>query len=131
MNSALIITCGPLLGDFGGIMLRLTIFGRFSAAGADGADIPLKSQRARALLAYLALPPGKLRSREEIMALLWSERGEAKFSKSLISSAYPGVVLTIFTSDAFTCEKPIKHNETKTPPKINPIEKPFLMTALL
>ncbi len=64
-------------------MLRLTIFGRFSAAGADGADIPLKSQRARALLAYLALPPGKVRSREEIMALLWSERGEAQARASL------------------------------------------------
>ncbi len=64
-------------------MLRLTLFGRFSAAGVDGAEIPLKSQRARALLAYLALPPGKLRSREEIMALLWSERGEAQARASL------------------------------------------------
>ncbi len=64
-------------------MLRLTIFGRFSATGADGAEIPLKSQRARALLAYLALPPGKVRSREEIMALLWSERGDAQARASL------------------------------------------------
>jgi TolB-like protein/Tfp pilus assembly protein PilF len=64
-------------------MLRLTLFGGFSAAGADGAEIPLKSQKAKALLAYLALPPGKARSREQIMALLWSERGDAQARASL------------------------------------------------
>jgi adenylate cyclase len=64
-------------------MLRLTLFGGFSLAGADGAEIPLKSQKAKALLAYLALPPGKARSREEIMALLWSDRGEAQARASL------------------------------------------------
>ncbi len=64
-------------------MLRLTLFGGFSAAGADGAEIRLKSRKAKALLAYLALPPGKSRSREEIMALLWSDRGEAQARASL------------------------------------------------
>ncbi len=64
-------------------MLRLTLFGGFSAAGADGTEIALKSQKAKALLAYLALPPGKSRSREEIMALLWSDRGEAQARASL------------------------------------------------
>jgi TolB-like protein len=63
--------------------LRLTLFGGFSAADADGAEIPLKSQKARALLAYLALPLGKSRSREEIMALLWSDRGETQARASL------------------------------------------------
>ncbi len=64
-------------------MLHLTPCGGFSLAGADGAEIPLKSQKAKALLAYLALPPGKTRSREEIMALLWSDRGEAQARASL------------------------------------------------
>jgi len=64
-------------------MLRLTLFGGFSLAGADGAEIPLKSQKAKALLAYLALPPGKSRSRDQIMALLWSDRGEAQARASL------------------------------------------------
>jgi hypothetical protein len=36
-------------------MLRLTLFGGFSAAGDDGAEIPLKSRKARALLPYLDL----------------------------------------------------------------------------
>ena len=64
-------------------MLRLTLFGSFRAAGADGVEIPLKSKKARALLAYLALPPGKARSREDIMALLWSDRGDAQARASL------------------------------------------------
>lgn len=64
-------------------MLRLTLFGRFSLSDERGAEIPLTSRKARALLAYLALPPGKPRSREKIMALLWSERGEAQARGSL------------------------------------------------
>lgn len=64
-------------------MLRLTLFGSFSLADADGAEIPVKSRKARALLAYLAMSPGLSRSREHLMALLWSERGEAQARGSL------------------------------------------------
>jgi TolB-like protein len=64
-------------------MLRLTLFGGFSAAGADGIELAIKSKKARALLAYLALSPRKSRSREEIMALLWSDRGEEQARASL------------------------------------------------
>jgi adenylate cyclase len=64
-------------------MLRLTLSGRFSAAGADGIEFQIKSKKAKALLAYLALSPRKTRSREEIMALLWSDRGEAQARASL------------------------------------------------
>jgi TolB-like protein len=64
-------------------MLRLTLYGGFSVAGATGAEIPLRSRKAKALLSFLALPPGTSRSREEIMALLWSDRGEAQARASL------------------------------------------------
>jgi TolB-like protein len=64
-------------------MLRLSIFGRFRAADAFGKEIPIKSKKARALLAYLALPTGKERSREEVMALLWSERADEQARSSL------------------------------------------------
>jgi TolB-like protein len=67
----------------GAEMLRLSIFGRFRAADAHGNEVPIKSKKARALLAYLALPPGKERSREEVMALLWSERGDEQARSSL------------------------------------------------
>lgn len=64
-------------------MLRLSIFGTFRAEDALGNEIPVKSRKARALLAYLALPPGKPRSREQVMALLWSDRGEQHARASL------------------------------------------------
>ena len=64
-------------------MLRLSIFGQFRAADATGNEISINSKKARALLAYLALPPGKERSREEVMALLWSERGDEQARSSL------------------------------------------------
>jgi TolB-like protein/Tfp pilus assembly protein PilF len=64
-------------------MLRLTLFGEFSAAGADGRKIAIKSKKAKGLLAYLALSPRMSRSREEIMALLWSDRAEAQARASL------------------------------------------------
>ncbi|MEE8153048.1 MAG: tetratricopeptide repeat protein [candidate division NC10 bacterium] len=64
-------------------MLRLSIFGTFRVADAFGNEIPVKSRKARALLAYLALPPGKPRSREQIMALLWSDRGDQHARSSL------------------------------------------------
>jgi adenylate cyclase len=64
-------------------MLRLTLFGAFAMADANGAEIGIKSKKAKALLAYLSLSPRKSRSREEIMALLWSDRGEAQARASL------------------------------------------------
>jgi adenylate cyclase len=64
-------------------VLRLSIFGNFRLADASGNEIPIKSRKARALLAYLALPPGKPRSREQIMALLWSDRGDQQARSSL------------------------------------------------
>ena len=64
-------------------MLRLSIFGTFRVADALGNEILVKSRKSRALLAYLALPPGKPRSREQIMALLWSNRGDQQARSSL------------------------------------------------
>ncbi len=46
-------------------------------------EIALKSRKAKALLVYLAQPIGKPRSREEITALLWSDRGEEQGRASL------------------------------------------------
>jgi TolB-like protein len=62
---------------------RLNLFGTFSLTDPKGREVPIVSARARALLAYLALPPGTRRSREKITALLWSDRGEAQGRASL------------------------------------------------
>jgi len=64
-------------------MYRLNLFGGFLLTGSDGMEIPLTSAKAKALLAYLAQSPGMRRSREEIVALLWSDRGEAQARASL------------------------------------------------
>ena len=56
---------------------------RFPSGQAGGAEIALKSRKAKALLAYLAQPLGKARSRDEITALLWSDRGEEQGRASL------------------------------------------------
>ena len=64
-------------------MFRLSLFGRFSLTDASGADVPVTSKKGKALLAYLAQTPGKPRSREEILALLWSDRAEAQGRASL------------------------------------------------
>jgi len=64
-------------------VLRLSIFGTFRVADSSGNEIPIKSRKSRALLAYLALPPGKPRSCEQIMALLWSDRRDRQARSSL------------------------------------------------
>jgi len=64
-------------------MLKLRLFGRFRAADALGNEIAIKSRKARALLAYLSLPPGKARSREQLATLLWSDRGDEQARGSL------------------------------------------------
>jgi adenylate cyclase len=71
--------------SYGGryLMLQLTIHGWFRAEDESGQEIPVKSKKARALLAYLALPPGKPRSREELMAMLWSDRSDEQARGSL------------------------------------------------
>lgn len=55
-------------------MFRLTLFGPFALTDGNGNDVLLASKKAKALLAYLAQTPGTPRSREEILALLWSDR---------------------------------------------------------
>jgi adenylate cyclase len=72
-----------MLAIAGLTMLMLAIFGRFRASDGSGHEVFIKSKKARALLAYLALPLGKPRSREEIMALLWSDRGDEQARGSL------------------------------------------------
>ncbi|GAO39209.1 hypothetical protein SCH01S_28_00680 [Sphingomonas changbaiensis NBRC 104936] len=50
---------------------------------ATGADLRPRGRKARALLAYLALHPGKAVGRERLMGLLWGERAEEQARGSL------------------------------------------------
>jgi tetratricopeptide (TPR) repeat protein len=63
---------------------RLHCWGDFALFDGDtGADLRPRGRKARALLAYLALHPGKAISREKLTGLLWSERGEEQARASL------------------------------------------------
>ena len=63
--------------------LRITLLGGFEARLGSGEAIDLHGRKTRALLAYLALPPGEPRSRDKLVALLWSDRGEQQARGSL------------------------------------------------
>jgi len=66
-----------------GPVVRLNLFGEFQALVGGDMPIELKLKRAKLLLAYLALRPSGRASREELMALLWSERDAAQARQSL------------------------------------------------
>ncbi|MET0269466.1 MAG: tetratricopeptide repeat protein [Sphingomonas sp.] len=71
----------PVLAD-PGFLIRLS--GDFRIVDcATGADATPRSRKARALLAYLALSPDRCASRERLIGLLWSDRGEEQARASL------------------------------------------------
>src|SRR5262245_66466893 len=63
--------------------LRLRLLGGFELTSGSGRDVPLPGRKIRALMACLALSPGKPWPREKLMALLWSDRGEEQARASL------------------------------------------------
>lgn len=62
---------------------HLRLLGGFELQWDDGRDGAPLGRKVRALLACLALPPGKSWPREKLMALLWSDRGEEQARASL------------------------------------------------
>lgn len=59
------------------------VLGGFELSGAGGADLTLPGRKLRALAALLALPPSLGWPREQLMALLWSDREEEQARGSL------------------------------------------------
>lgn len=64
-------------------LLQLRLLGGFEARLATGEGIELRSQRAQAILAYLAVQPGRVQSRDALADLLWSDRDETHARSSL------------------------------------------------
>lgn len=62
--------------------LRLRLLGPFEA-WVDGRQVEITLKKARLLLAYLALAPTRMTSRDRIIGLLWSDRSEAQARQSL------------------------------------------------
>ena len=63
--------------------LRLNLFGSFQARDSAGGKIALEGTKATLLLAFLALRSGEVHSREKLIGLLWSDRGESQARGSL------------------------------------------------
>jgi TolB-like protein/Tfp pilus assembly protein PilF len=62
--------------------LELVLLGGFQARAA-GQPIDVPGRKERALLAFLAMPPGEPRSRGRLCGLLWSDRGDKQAHDSL------------------------------------------------
>jgi DNA-binding SARP family transcriptional activator len=62
--------------------LEVRLLGPFGARLNSGRAVALPTKKAQALLAYLALRPGRACARETLMALLWGEAGERQARQS-------------------------------------------------
>src|SRR5258707_13655009 len=72
------------MGDAGGQPeLRISVIGAFRVLAHDGEDLTPRGRKARALLAILALTPGRRRSRPALQDKLWSDRGPEQGAASL------------------------------------------------
>ncbi len=65
------------------VAAEVTLLGGFEVRLAGGQPVDLPGQKDRALLAFLALSPGAIHSRDKLAGLLWSERGEPQARDSL------------------------------------------------
>src|ERR1051325_7207427 len=63
--------------------LELTLLGGFQARLVPGGPVNIPTRKARALLAYLALPAGKPHARDQLAALLWGDVPDAQSRGSL------------------------------------------------
>ncbi len=66
--------------------LHISLLGEFEARLGSGEVLPLKGRKTQALVGYLALSLGEPCTRDELVALLWSDRGERQARSSLRQS---------------------------------------------
>ncbi len=82
--------------------MRVSLFGGFRIATADGDEVLISGKRRRDLLALLCLGPGEAFEREQLSALLWRGRYRAQARASLRQTLLDlNKLLTPIHSDAF------------------------------
>jgi DNA-binding SARP family transcriptional activator len=66
------------------IRIAVRLLGDFQMGrSASGLAVSIPARKARALLAYLALPPGRAHPRDRLTALLWPDVTDARARQSL------------------------------------------------
>jgi len=63
--------------------VTLSVFGGFRAWTNSGRALTLPTRKTEALLAYLAIHPGRSYPRDKLTALLWGDRGDDQARHSL------------------------------------------------
>jgi DNA-binding SARP family transcriptional activator len=63
--------------------LTLTLMGGFQARLGAGPPLMLPTKKIQALLAYLALPPGRAHARDKLAAMLWGDLSQGRARNSL------------------------------------------------
>src|SRR5882724_1350627 len=63
--------------------IHLRLLNGFSLSTSAGEPLPLRGSRAQCIVAYLALQPMHSCTRQALMGLLWSDRGQAQAQASL------------------------------------------------
>src|SRR5262245_11032863 len=63
--------------------LRLQLLGGFSIQPGSGPALSLGTKKAHALIAYLAVPPGRAHPRDKLASLLWGNTGDEQARQSL------------------------------------------------
>ncbi len=61
----------------------LSVLGGFALRDGAGRPVALKARKNRLLLAYLAVPPGQARSRDQLAGLFWGDRQDEQARASL------------------------------------------------
>jgi DNA-binding SARP family transcriptional activator/pimeloyl-ACP methyl ester carboxylesterase len=68
--------------------LHLNLLGGFEARLEPGSPLTFRTQKAQALLAYLAMPPGQVHRRDKLAALLWGAMRDEQARTSLRQALY-------------------------------------------
>src|SRR5262245_46108183 len=63
--------------------LTLQLLGGFAVRLGSGQALSLGTRKAQALIAYLAVPPGRATSRDKLASLLWGDTGDEQARQSL------------------------------------------------
>ena len=68
--------------------LHLSLLGGFEARLEPGSPLTFRTQKAQALLAFLAVPPGQVHRRDKLAALLWGAMRDEQARTSLRQALY-------------------------------------------